>query len=123
MLINRSEVYKMIIERRQREAYYETKKETFLEVMNGIFTDHTGHGGYPIFFLDQCDVLCATCARQEFLANRTSENAFFTDIYYEGPAMRCEECGCLIDSAYGDPLSGDDDDDDDDEQEDFNARI
>lgn len=70
-------------------------------------------GGYPVMYLDkQGSILCPECARAAD-ADR-AENPDLApvdgDVYWEGPAMACDECGAEIESAYGDPESDDDDD-------------
>lgn len=55
-------------------------------------------GGYPIvYWTHNCDaVLCAACAE----GADDIENA---DTYMEGPALVCDDCGKILESAYGDP--------------------
>ena len=66
------------------------------------FTDWAWPGGYPIIFvLDSGDVLCAECAKREFLTHQT--DSVTADIHYEGPSIFCDECSKEIESAYGDP--------------------
>lgn len=60
-------------------------------------------GGYPIMYVDKSNnTICPACAN----AMRHDEygNApLWYDVYWEGPALQCEECGSAIESAYGDP--------------------
>lgn len=74
--------------------------ELINEVYNDTFIEYSGLGGYPIIFVDNCDVLCADCAKHRFIM----ENRPITmDVYWEGQMLECEDCGCIIESAYGDP--------------------
>ena len=70
-------------------------------------------GGYQIIYLDsQNCVLCPDCANSEikefledpaeYLDKRDIPTAY--QIFYEGPSMECDNnCGTMIESAYGDP--------------------
>jgi hypothetical protein len=61
-------------------------------------------GGYPIYYLTRDGlVVCPDCANE----SDTSDPVIDADIYWEGPAACCNDCGQGIESAYGDP---DDDD-------------
>ncbi len=72
------------------------------------FTPYAWPGGYPILFLnDRLDILCAKCAREEFIMRNVDITC---DIYYEGPPYQCEECNAEIESAYGDPDEEESDD-------------
>lgn len=54
-------------------------------------------GGYPIYYLDpHGEVACADCASKE------SVHWNYSGIYWEGPAIECDGCSKLIESAYGD---------------------
>lgn len=66
-----------------------------------FFKDYSDLGGYPILFgTDAGDVLCAKCAMDTFILEKTDVSA---DIYSEGPTLQCDCCGKEIESAYGDP--------------------
>jgi hypothetical protein len=56
-------------------------------------------GGYPVFYLDRgWQELCPACANQH------RDEILDGDVYWEGPAMSCSECGVEIVSAYGNPF-------------------
>lgn len=83
------------------------------------------YGGYPVlYFTKDNDTLCAECAVRldnEYKAAQVDHKAALTDdtrwalvfardaapvngdVYYEGPAVQCDECGAMITSVYGDP--------------------
>ena len=65
---------------------------------NGKFIAVAWPGGYPMHYLTKGD---------------TSDPVVAGDVYWEGPNIECEDCGGLIESAYGDP----DEDEDEDEDE------
>lgn len=57
-------------------------------------------GGYPMYYLTRSGLsICAVCASEP----DTSDPVVDGDTYMEGPGMQCEDCGQVIDSAYGDP--------------------
>lgn len=57
-------------------------------------------GGYPvIYYTESGCTVCNKCASDY----DNSDPATGADIYYEGPVAQCDDCGCLIESAYGDP--------------------
>ena len=118
MNLDRSDVYRLLMQARERDGFYETKKETLSTLLNGIFTPFTSLGGYPLIFIDGGGVLCADCARRAFTNKTYSPGYFSCDIYYEGPPYLCDDCNCTIESAYGDP--GDPDDPD---EEEFNSEL
>jgi hypothetical protein len=43
--------------------------------------------------------VCPDCANEP----DTSDPVVSGDVYWEGPAMSCDDCGRPIESAYGDP--------------------
>ena len=58
-------------------------------------------GGYPLEYLDdQGNVLCPKCADMHEEYNGT---IIAVDAYMEGPPIQCDNCGEMIESAYGDP--------------------
>lgn len=63
-------------------------------------------GGYPIIYVDgQGSLICADCATKS-LDDKDEVEGFKPeafDIYYEGPALNCDQCNTVIESAYGDP--------------------
>ena len=57
-------------------------------------------GGYPIIYLTQDGLtVCPWCANKD----DTSDPASAWQVFYEGPAERCDDCNIIIESAYGDP--------------------
>lgn len=64
-------------------------------------------GGYPIVYVcDNGDTLCADCQTLA-IVGEISGPVGQPDVYYEGPAIRCDHCNCEIESAYGDPSAPD----------------
>ena len=60
-------------------------------------TDKIQDGPYPLILIPQDgEVICQDCA------NKLKQKCFEGDIYYEGPDIECDECGTMIQSAYGD---------------------
>lgn len=62
-------------------------------------------GGCPLYYAtadNQC--LCATCATEQ-ATHRDLDwpRIVAVEVYYEGPAMTCDNCSADIESAYGDP--------------------
>ena len=54
-------------------------------------------GPYPIILIPKdSEVICQDCA------NKSKQKCFEGDIYYEGSDIECDECGQMIQSAYGD---------------------
>lgn len=55
-------------------------------------------GCYPLVYIDSDGgELCPACA------NKHRSVIVGGDVYWEGPALVCDECYALIESAYGDP--------------------
>jgi hypothetical protein len=66
---------------------------------DGSFPAFAWPGGYPIRYYTRDGLcVCAACA-----ASDTSDPATDADVYWEGPAEACDDCGTMIESAYGDP--------------------
>jgi hypothetical protein len=66
----------------------------------GELPAYTWPGGYPLLYLtEEGIILCPSCASK----TDTFDPATTGDVYWEGPAITCEECNADIDSAYGDP--------------------
>lgn len=66
---------------------------------------YTWPGAYPlVYFDDDGNTLCASCATE---ATEDGET-FNSFVHWEGPPIYCEDCGVVLDSAYGDPDSDDD---------------
>ena len=56
-------------------------------------------GGYPIFYLDrECNCLCAPCANRDVDDRQAVVDC---DIHWEGEPLTCDDCGKMIESAYG----------------------
>ena len=76
---------------------------------------YTSLGSYPLVYLQSGWVLCCECATQtkhnqrdpewRRYATKDERAEIVADIYYEGPATECDECGSEIESAYGNPES------------------
>jgi hypothetical protein len=74
---------------------------------DGNFPAWAWPGGYPITYYTRDGMtVCAECASRETDPWQEAEAA---DVYYEGPTIQCDDCGCEIESAYGDPDDPDDD--------------
>lgn len=66
-------------------------------------------GGYPLIYLDKRDrVMCPACANLPKHERSNCGNPIGGDVYWEGPELECDECGEMIQSAYGDPDAPDD---------------
>lgn len=58
----------------------------------------TSIGCYPLFYRGKHDaILCADCAPREGLTELDAH------VYWEGQPLECDNCGSIIESAYGDP--------------------
>lgn len=72
--------------------------------MNGVNRDTDGKypsyawpGGYPILYLTDCGaVICPNCANE-------GEDGLVSSCFphYSGHALDCDECGKIVESAYG----------------------
>ena len=84
---------------------------------NGRLPFYAWPGGYPMVYLTADGLtICPKCANDP----DTSDPVTSGDVYWEGPAMQCEDgsqCGAMvggswsrgmIESAYGDPDAGED---------------
>ncbi len=67
-------------------------------------------GGYQIvYYTKDMGLLCPDCANglNGSDASESSDDPQWklvdSEVYWEGPAMPCEHCNALIESAYGDP--------------------
>ena len=71
------------------------------------FRDTTGDlisfawpGGYPVvYFTEQGLTICPKCANEP----DTSDPVASGDVYWEGAPCPCDDCGTIIESAYGEP--------------------
>ena len=56
------------------------------------------YGPYPLILIPKDGIIiCQDCA------NKAEQECFEGDIYYEGSDISCDNCGQIIQSAYGDP--------------------
>lgn len=56
-------------------------------------------GGYPVYYLDADNmVLCPDCANK---CDEYTSAIVAYDANYEDDSLYCEDCGCRIESAYG----------------------
>ncbi len=75
--------------------------EEVATVYREVFTNFAWPGGYTMLWSDDHgDVLCAACAKRRHVLNGEPVTC---DLYDEGPAMQCDDCGRLIEASYGDP--------------------
>ena len=71
------------------------------DTINSIFIHNAWPGGYTVIFIDnEGSVLCADCAKDEYLREHTT---FTSTTYDEGPVLICEGCNKEIEASYGDP--------------------
>ena len=57
-------------------------------------------GAYPVIYLTRHGlVICPECANEP----DTSDPATSGDVNWEGAPMPCDDCGKMMESAYGDP--------------------
>ena len=74
--------------------------QSLLDSNDGVLPSYAWPGGYQIIYLDKDNcALCPACANADLGSVKSWE------IYYEGPTTPCDECNCMIESAYGDPDS------------------
>ena len=66
---------------------------------------YTDLGGYPLFYVTKGnDVMCPNCVTRNITLCKDSTDDYYIvamGINYEDSNLHCEECGCLIESAYG----------------------
>lgn len=68
---------------------------------DGTYPSYAFPGGYPLVYYTRDGMtICADCASKEV---DYSQEAIAYDVYWEGPAIVCDDCGVEIESAYGDP--------------------
>lgn len=80
-------------------------------VKHAIRNKYAWPGGYPLYLVtDDCAALCCDCGKSEFrqIAHYTVKdwrgtgwNVIGTDINWEDESLYCDNCGNLIESAYG----------------------
>jgi hypothetical protein len=79
--------------RRMRMNKYEEEIQE-----KGKLPSHSFPGAYPIYYVNQqFSRLCSDCAKE------SPEDIRYHEVYLEGPPTECDECGKVIESAYGDP--------------------
>ena len=67
---------------------------------DGMLPEFAWPGGYPLVYYTRDGLMiCARCANKP----DTSDPVIDGDVYWEGPALVCDDEGELIESAYGDP--------------------
>lgn len=65
----------------------------------GNFPQYAWPGGYPIYYLTKDSlVVCPSCASRE--VDQSSE-VIACDLNWEDSDLHCDDCGNLIESAYG----------------------
>jgi transcription initiation factor TFIIIB Brf1 subunit/transcription initiation factor TFIIB len=63
---------------------------------------------YPLIVLTVYNQnVCEECGEFAF----DSTEIFTKIVHWEGAAIECDRCGCMIESAYGDPFEEEDEDD------------
>lgn len=67
-----------------------SRGEAYRRTIDGVFSSSVSLG-YPIIATADASVMCPECAKK---------------VYLEGPTEYCDECGCAIESAYGDIEDG-----------------
>ena len=68
---------------------------------NGKLPSCAWPGGYPILYQDKHGSdLCPDCANRDVDDSQACVGWF---IHYEGAPVTCDDCGEMIESAYGDP--------------------
>lgn len=56
-------------------------------------------GGYPVYYLKHDNVICPKCASRD---DYFSQPVVTYVIHWENDLITCDNCGALIESAYGD---------------------
>lgn len=81
-----------------------------LKLRGAIRARYTWPGGYPLFIvMADSGTLCMDCARDEYRQIARANRYRLHDgwhpadvgINWENPELRCDNCGDLIESAYG----------------------
>lgn len=66
---------------------------------NGQLPAHVWPGGYQMIYITKDgQVVCPACANAE-----RDDPPIAGDVFWEGPAIECDDCGKRIESSYGDP--------------------
>jgi hypothetical protein len=59
-------------------------------------------GGYPIVYIDDYGSnLCPDCATKLLFSDDEKMQPCYWYIHHEGDAIQCDECNCMVESAYG----------------------
>lgn len=67
---------------------------------DGTYPAYAWPGGYSIYYIDsENQVLCPDCANKE---DEHTNSVEYCEIHWEGPDLICDDCGKVIESAYGD---------------------
>jgi len=67
---------------------------------DGRLAAHAWPGCYPLAYLTRDGLtVCPECAN----APDTSDPVTAQLVRWEGPAEQCDDCGCSMETAYGDP--------------------
>ncbi len=67
---------------------------------NGRLPSYAWPGGYPLVYVTEDGLtVCPECANEP----DTSDPVAYGDVYWEGPLLPCDDCGEMMESAYGDP--------------------
>ncbi len=70
------------------------------EANKGTLPTYSWPGAYPIVYLTGDGLtVCPDCANEP----DTSDPVVDADVYWEGAPVPCDDCGKVIESAYGDP--------------------
>ena len=78
-----------------------SRAQAYRETIENLFQPYTFPGGAEILYTtDAGDVLCAECARDAYLNERTDVSC---STYDEGSTLYCDACSREIKSSYGDP--------------------
>ena len=82
---------------------------------DGRLKTYSEVGGYDLTFLDQAEnVICGDCATDIYEGDNdwmTIDDIQAAFIHWEGESLYCDECGCGIESEYGDPYEEDEPED------------
>lgn len=69
---------------------------------DGTRPEATLLGGYPLLYFTRSSLtVCAACANDA--EKDESDPVVASDVFWEGPALTCDDCGVTIESAYGNP--------------------
>ena len=70
---------------------------------DGTLPAYEWPGGYPMEYVTEDGLeVCPTCANTP----DTSDPVIAGEVYWEGPPFPCDDCGRLIESAYGEMMDG-----------------